>query len=367
MHIKMILHLIEILVFGSLLLLSFILVSNPMKVNIKANRWFGWLLLLWASYWFDEVYVLTTNQDINISSYLIVAVIQFLTPLLFFISVCHFTVPAYKPSKDFSKYLVLPLVYAVIKVTDDFLSLNMYLVQLILVLINALLFTILSYLRIRKHQKNIQQFASSTQEINLNWLEYIIIAMISLVLVIGVFNLIFFNLPLNLFMNATVLAVVLFITYNSLKQKEIFPKDDLAVKNAINIDEEIKEEAPKRQLLADDKVYEIKENLETLMNDKELFLDSELNLIKLAEMLDVTPHHLSFVVNKGFNVNFFQFVNAFRVEKAKQMLSDSGNEKLSILGVAFESGFSSKTSFNTTFKKMTGQTPSEFKKASSDL
>ncbi|WP_430814667.1 helix-turn-helix domain-containing protein [Carboxylicivirga sp. RSCT41] len=338
-----------------------------MRVNIKANRWFGWLLLLWASYWFDEVYQLSTGSVIQISSYWPVAWIQFLAPPLFFISVCHYTVPAYKWSKDVLKFLILPLLYLFLIVINQLTDTDLYYFQMLLILINALTFTILSLVRIRKHQDNIQQYASSTQEINLNWLEYIIIAMIALVVGIGVFNLVFFDVPLNVFMNAAVLAVVLFITYNALKQTEIFPKNDADVKVVADLSEEEKSKEQKRVLLSDDKVLMIKQKLDDLMNEESPYLDSELNLIKLAQLLDISSHQLSYVINKGYNENFFQFVNRFRVEKAKLMLADNENNKLSILGVAFESGFSSKTSFNTTFKKMTELTPSEYKKKCSSL
>ncbi len=338
-----------------------------MRVNVKANRWFGGLLLLWASYWFDEVYLLIAQTDIQISNYLVVAWIQFFTPILFFISVCHFTVPAYNFRNDIVRLLILPVAYLTVIIIDRMISTDLLALRLALVLINALTFTVLSLLRIRKHQKNIQQFASSTHEINLNWLEYIIVAMIVLIVGIGIFNIAFFELPLNALMNVVVLLVVLFITFNALKQKNIFPQNATEVKIVADINrEEIKEES-KRQILPDQKVSEIKMRLDELMKNEAPYLDSELNLIKLAQLLDITSHQLSYVINKGYNENFFQFINRYRVEKAKDMLADSKNEKLSILGVAFESGFSSKTSFNTTFKKMTNQTPSEFKKKCSTL
>jgi len=100
------------------------------------------------------------------------------------------------------------------------------------------------------------------------------------------------------------------------------------------------------------------------METQKPYLDSELNLIKLSELLSVSTHHLSYVINTGFEKNFFQYINEFRIDYAKKLLK--GNQKLSILGIAYESGFNSKTSFNTTFKKFTNQTPSEFKN-SSDL
>jgi len=338
-----------------------------MKVNVKANRWFGLLLMLWATYWFDEVYALITNNAIQISSFWPVAWIQFMAPPMFFVTICHFTVPAYRLKKHVLKLSVLPVLYLLFIIIDRLVTADLYYFQMLIILINALTHTLLALLRIRKHQINIQKYASSTHEVNLNWLEYIIIAMVSLVVGVGIFNLVFFELPLNVFMNAVVFAVVLFITYNALKQKEIFPKDNASFKTVLDINEEEKGDEPKKQLLPDEKVEEIKLKLNELMRVEAPYLDSELNLIKLAQLLNVTSHQLSYVINKGHNENFFQFVNRYRVEKAKIMLSDKENEKLSILGVAFEAGFSSKTSFNTTFKKMTELTPSEYKKKSSHL
>jgi AraC-like DNA-binding protein len=66
-------------------------------------------------------------------------------------------------------------------------------------------------------------------------------------------------------------------------------------------------------------------------------------------------------------MNFFNFVNKYRVEEAKLLLLNSKKEHYSILGIANEAGFSSKSAFNTTFKKVTGQTPSDFKNRGSVL
>jgi AraC-like DNA-binding protein len=71
---------------------------------------------------------------------------------------------------------------------------------------------------------------------------------------------------------------------------------------------------------------------------------------------------MSYLINSGFGENFFQFINKYRVERAKELLNIDKLSKYSILGIAFESGFNSKTTFNTTFKKFTNQTPSEYLK-----
>ncbi|MCU4157969.1 AraC family transcriptional regulator [Carboxylicivirga sp. A043] len=338
-----------------------------MKVNVKANRWFGFLLLLWSTYWFDEIYLIISGNNVTISSYWPVAWVQFLAPPIFFIAVSYFSVPAYDWRKDAYRFIVLPAVYLLLIFTDALISSDLYYFQMLLILMNALIYTSLSFFRIRKHQKNIQKYTSSTQAINLNWLEYIIMAMIVLVVSVGIFNLVFFELPLNVFMNAAVLGVVLFICYNALKQTEIFPKDTAGVQLVMDISAEEQTKESKRPLLADDKVVELKQKLDGIMEDKAPYLESDLNLIKLAQMVDITSHQLSYVINKGYDENFFQFVNRYRVEKAKHMLADNDNNNLSILGIAFEAGFSSKTSFNTTFKKMTELTPSEYKKKCTTL
>jgi AraC-like DNA-binding protein len=204
-------------------------------------------------------------------------------------------------------------------------------------------------------------------EIDLSWLEYIISSILLLSLVVTLYNIFFNALTLNVFINSFLLVVIFVIAYNSLKQKEIFPLDENLRKEIISLEDESQTDELKKKLIQDSDLIKFKNKLIELMNVQKPYLDSELNLIKLAELINMTPHQLSYIINTGFNENFFQFINTYRVEKAKELLVKEEMNKLSILGIAFESGFNSKTSFNTTFKKITGQTPSEFKKKSSVL
>lgn len=233
--------------------------------------------------------------------------------------------------------------------------------SVILILIQALFYTGLSYITIRKHQRKIQQFSSNTEGINLNWLEYIILVLLIVNIIYVIYNLFYDPKSLNFFINAVFLLVIYCVGYYSLKQKEIYPLEEKQRQELISIDEDSDTEEVKRKLISDEELVKIKTSLEGIMEIQKPYLDSELNLIRLAEMLSVSTHHLSYAINTGFEKNFFQYVNEFRVDYAKKLLKEP-NSKLSILGIAYESGFNSKTSFNTTFKKLTGQTPSEFKK-----
>src|SRR5690606_28387216 len=99
-----------------------------------------------------------------------------------------------------------------------------------------------------------------------------------------------------------------------------------------------------------------------LMELEKPYLNSELNLVKLAEQMNLSTHQLSFLINNAFGENFFNFINRYRVRKAKELLKDPDYDHFNVLVIAYESGFNSKTSFNNTFKKMTAYTPTEYRK-----
>lgn len=358
------------LIFFSLIMLSFLVLSNPMKVNKKANTWFGIYIFLWASFWLDEIITLTGGFDIKVTDILFINFIQFLTPAVFYISILFFTNPNYKFSKKNLWITILPIVYLTVLILQQFTPFNYQPILLGLLLIHSISLCIISFVKLRKHKKNIKLFSSNPDDYNLSWLEHILMVFIFIVVIITLFNIIFYKHPLNLYMNIAMLLSAYFIAYNALKQKEIYPINKEQTDQVISIseqkeDEEINED--KRKIVSDEKLVVLKAQLNTLMQNEEPYLNSELNLINLSELLDISPHILSYVINTGFGVNFPQFVNKYRVEKAKLLLKDKDTAKrLSILGIAFESGFNSKTVFNTTFKKITGQTPSEYKKNSSN-
>ena len=78
-------------------------------------------------------------------------------------------------------------------------------------------------------------------------------------------------------------------------------------------------------------------------------------------MIPLNTYQTSYIINTCFNENFYGFVNRYRIEECKRMLESNEYNNLSILGIAFEAGFNSKTAFNTTFKKLTGLSPKEYK------
>jgi putative ABC transport system permease protein len=91
------------------------------------------------------------------------------------------------------------------------------------------------------------------------------------------------------------------------------------------------------------------------------YRDPELSLPSLAEKLCLTTHELSRIINTGLKKSFNDFINEYRVAEVIQKMQDPAYDKITLLGIAYDSGFNSKSTFNLIFKKMTGKTPAEYK------
>lgn len=117
------------------------------------------------------------------------------------------------------------------------------------------------------------------------------------------------------------------------------------------------------------KTLELKlaQELEKLMHEQKLFKQNDLKLETLAEKLNTSKHFVSQVVNEVFQVNFFEYINLKRVEEAKVLLKSTSKNDFNIIEIAYEVGFNNKGTFNSVFKKITGLTPTDFRKQSKQL
>ena len=96
------------------------------------------------------------------------------------------------------------------------------------------------------------------------------------------------------------------------------------------------------------------------MKDKKPYLNPDLNLSELADDLKMNRGQLSQVINSGFDQNFNDFVNNYRVNAIKEKLNEGSHKQLSLLGIAYDCGFNSKATFNRVFKKLTQTSPTEY-------
>ena len=105
--------------------------------------------------------------------------------------------------------------------------------------------------------------------------------------------------------------------------------------------------------------YAVIGRLESVMTRKRLYADEELTLKQAADEVDITPHQLSRILNEVLNVNFNNYINKFRIEEAGRLLLQ--DRERSVISVAYEVGFNSKSSFYDAFSRFAGKSPQAFR------
>jgi AraC-like DNA-binding protein len=229
----------------------------------------------------------------------------------------------------------------------------------IVIPIQGLIYTVLMIVLVLNYNKKIKESYSNIEKINLDWLKYLTFGMIfcwstvALSKITGFF--IDASLEFEIVLHTSISILIYSIGYMNLNQPEIFTKRCEEETNG-NVQEKYKKSG-----LDSLTAEEIKNKLLGVMEKQKPHLDSDLTLLKLAEIVSVSGHHLSEVINSKLNKTYYDFINEYRVEEFKNKIKDPSTANYSLISIAFDSGFQSKTSFNTIFKKHTNQTPSEYK------
>jgi len=372
-------HLIDLILCGATFLLAFIIFVNTNKVNTKANQWFAVFVFCVFLLLLQNILLYTKLLKADNFAFELLSLSSFVIAPFFYISVCYYVTPIRKWRILEYLHFGFAFIILVFIILSHTVVENVKTTQIdaesvsaaemlfyICFSLQVIPYCILAYLKISRHQKNVRLLNSTVENIDLKWLKNIIITVfiIALFWVLDiVFNLSEKSTVFDLVSSLVYLLAILYITFYWLKQKEIFPYtptqkeeiESIIVETAIPKDN-------RKKLVSDEKLEELKIELLAVINSQKPFLDDDLSLVKLASLLNISSHLLSYVINKGFDENFYQFINRYRIEEAKKRILDPTMSHLSLLGIGFEVGFNSKTVFNTTFKKVTGQTPSEFKR-----
>lgn len=235
---------------------------------------------------------------------------------------------------------------------------------LLLTALSGPVYFIFSIRLFKKLDINIFNNFSSSENINLSWLRKLVYSFGAIWTILIIFATIHHVFRLftwifctdGLFLSLSFFIIL--IGYFGLKQKEIFIQ--YPGKNV----EYITEPKPRYSgvLLKEKETENYANKINLFMNEEKPHLDANLTLPQLAAMLRIPPHHLSRVINEKYGVNFFDFINRYRVEEVKSKLENPESDNYSLLGIAFDCGFNTKSAFNRVFKKITGMTPSEYKK-----
>lgn len=223
------------------------------------------------------------------------------------------------------------------------------------------------YRLLKKYRHQSVQSVSNLDLINLNWLN-IVFYLWALSMLIFVPVLVF-SIGRNWFSSAWVatlmqvdyLCFIFLLGYYGFRQSAVFS----APTEKADKPEEKKQAPYERSGLTADQAAVYHRKLLVLMKDQQPYLEGELTAQQLAQQLDISPNHLSQVINQREGKNFFDFINQYRVDEVKRKMANDRYRSFTLLAIALESGFNSKTSFNTVFKKLTGLTPSQYYKSQS--
>ena len=238
---------------------------------------------------------------------------------------------------------------------------------LTLTVLSGPVYFILSIRLFKKLDINIFNNFSSDKNVNLSWLRKLVYTfgiIWTMLMIIATVHHIFHLFSLAFCTDGLSLSLSVFIIligYFGLKQKEIFSQEVIEEKTEY-VTADTKKEKYSGIVMSNVELEECSEKIRHFVETEKAYLNPDLSLPQLAEALDVPSHHLSRVINDRFGVNFFNFVNKYRVEEVKAKINDPKFQNLSILGIAYDSGFNSKSAFNRVFKTMEGMTPSEYKK-----
>lgn len=236
------------------------------------------------------------------------------------------------------------------------------LTQVVLIVVLGLGYAAWSLVLIYRHRSNMERLFSNKARKTLQWLEYLSIGLGAIWLLTAFFD--------DWVIFSGVVVLVLFIGVFGINQLTIFyPHLTLEQEGTATADINPPQEETK---LSGDGVRYAKSGLKTgeaghiyhrlqvLMDQKALYKNSDLSLTELARELGVHPNYLSQAINENVQMNFYHYINTLRVQEFIRIAAAPASKHFTLLALAYDCGFNSKSTFNKYFKRHTGQTPSDF-------
>lgn len=278
--------------------------------------------------------------------------LHFIPFLVFFVvSVIFRQAEVFTNLSDFfvhDKIISLRIVYGV----SFFLSISVY--------------SILAFIEISKHQRNLKNLVSYTSgQLTLNWLKIISISFYASYIIfflLGGLNMIVSFIPFDPYYTIFVfIALFSFIYgYYVIKQPDLL-KALVSDQNELAA---VVKEPVRSYLKSGLKKAEAQKLLKKIIEyteENKPYLDRDLNINTLSQLTAIPRHYITEVLNEYHGRNFFTFINEYRVNEVIERLTDPINDNYTLIAIAYDSGFNSKSTFNSIFKLITGQTPTQYR------
>ena len=231
--------------------------------------------------------------------------------------------------------------------------------QMVAFLTAGFAYSLASIWQIRKYRQQIFDSFSNVDKKMLGWLEYLAIGLGIIWLLSAFFN--------DQIVFGGVVLFVLFIGFFGINQYPVFYSVPSAEGKSENLlldkpSGDAQEDAEKyaKSRITEEEASGVMERLEKVMQTQYPFRNANLTLNDLASAIDVSPNHLSQVINTLGGKTFYHYINTYRIHEFLKVASLPESRKFTYLGLAYQCGFTSKTTFNKYFKLQTGKTPSEY-------
>lgn len=232
-----------------------------------------------------------------------------------------------------------------------------------------LLYGFLSFRLLKKYQKQVKHNYSNLSDRMLTWIEYLILGTLLAMITSGILTILQIRYGEHSW-NADYLiafplvGTILYLGYYGLTQPQILLPSFLVQPTVEATIPSTKQSTPTKHHLSnvsESEITQLKQSLLSLLEKERPYLNEELTLTTLANLVPTTDKKLSALLNHYLDTTFYDFVNGYRVEEVKTKIKDPKFSHYTLLAIGLESGFKSKASFNRIFKKVTGLSPSKYK------
>lgn len=225
---------------------------------------------------------------------------------------------------------------------------------------------VLSIKEINKYKQIVTASFSDHKMLEIQWLWQFVFAILPVLLLWGaeLVRILFMRESTDIVMIvwAAVILFIYFISYQAFQNKNLFEGVKVPVSKDLSSPSEKQNELLTTPIISETEDAALIQRICRYMQEQEPYLEASLTIHDLSEQVDIPVRELSLLINHRLSKHFFDFVNEYRIKKAMALLEEPAQRKTTVLEILYEVGFNSKSSFNTVFKKFTGQTPTEYRR-----